>query len=106
MVKKEEMEIYKGLIREIYNPHGKFNGNELKYVLEYLNSENNENDLNPWTARLEKEFSNKFGMKYAIAHNSGTATLHSCLYAAGVGAGDEVIGPIQTGIWFAYVCLQ
>ena len=23
-----------------------------------------------------------------------------------VGAGDEVIGPIQTGIWFAFVCIQ
>jgi len=100
------MEEYNKLIQKIFNPKGKFNGNELKYILKYLNSEDSENDTNPWTARLENAFSKKYNVKYAIAHNSGTSTLHSCLHAAGVGAGDEVIGPIQTGIWFAYVCIQ
>jgi perosamine synthetase len=100
------MEEYNKLIKKIFNPKGKFNGNELKYILKYLNSEDSENDTNPWTARLEEAFSKKYNVKYAIAHNSGTSTLHSCLHAAGVGAGDEVIGPIQTGIWFAYVCIQ
>ncbi len=94
------------LAEKIGNPLGKFNHNELKYVLEYLDSENPQNDADPWTARLEEAFAEKYGVKYAIAQNSGTSTLHSCLHAAGVGAGDEVIGPIQTGIWFAFVCLQ
>jgi len=94
------------LINNVYKYNNKFNGNELKYVLEYLDYENPENDANSWTARLEEAFAQKFGVKYAISHNSGTSTLHSCLHAAGVGAGDEVIGPIQTGIWFAFVCLH
>ena len=100
------MDDYIALINKIKNPSGKFNNNELKYILEYLDSENPENDSNPWTARLEKAFSEIFGVKYAITHNSGTSTLHSCLYAAGVNAGDEVIGPVQTGIWFPFVCLH
>ena len=97
---------YRDLIKNIFNPYGKFNCNELRYVLEYLDSENLENDSNPWSARLEDAFANKMGAEYAIAHNSGTSTLHSCLHAAGVGAGDEVIGPVQTGIWFPFVCLH
>jgi perosamine synthetase len=97
---------YQKLLDEISNPFGKYSNNEAKYVLEYLNSENEENDINPWTARFEEEFAKRIGVKYAIAHNSGTSTLHSCLHAAGVGAGDEVIGPVQTGIWFPFVCLH
>tara|TARA_Y100000590_G_scaffold346139_1_gene396280 strand:- start:41191 stop:42471 length:1281 start_codon:yes stop_codon:yes gene_type:complete len=106
MVKNNELMEYEGLIKKIFNPYGKFNGNELKYILEYLDSENSANDSYPWTARLEDAFAEKYNMKYAISHNSGTSTLHSCLHAAGIGAGDEVIGPIQTGIWFAFVCIQ
>ena len=97
---------YENLIKRIFNPIGKFNTNELKYILEYLDSENPENDSNPWSSRFEKAFARKFNVDYAIAHNSGTSTLHSCLYAAGIGAGDEVIGPVQTGIWFPFVCLH
>jgi len=100
------MKKFDSLIKNIFNPLGKFNNNELRYILEYLDSENEENNIHPWTARLEDAFAKKYGVKYAIAHNSGTSTLHSCLHAAGVGAGDEVIGPIQTGIWFAFVCIQ
>ena len=106
MVKDNDIKKYEGLIKNIFNPYGKFNGNELKYVLEYLDSENPENDSNPWSARLEDAFAKKMGVEYAIAHNSGTSTLHSCLHAAGVGAGDEIIGPVQTGIWFPFVCLH
>ena len=103
---KIDKEYLNKLINNIYRYNNKFNGNELRYVLEYLDYENPDNDANSWTARLEEAFAQKFGVKYAISHNSGTSTLHSCLHAAGVGAGDEVIGPIQTGIWFAFVCLH
>ena len=96
----------KRLLNNIYQDKNKFNGNELRYILEYLDYENPENEKYPWTAKFEDAFAKKIGTKYAIAHNSGTSTLHSCLHAAGVGAGDEVIGPIQTGIWFAFVCIQ
>ncbi len=48
------------------------------------------------TARLEREFAERFGQKYGIAHCNGTATMQSALMAAGIGVGDEVIVPTFT----------
>ncbi len=48
------------------------------------------------TARLEREFAQRFGQTYGIAHCNGTATMQSALMAAGVGVGDEVIVPAFT----------
>ncbi len=48
------------------------------------------------TARFEKSFAKSIGMNYAISHCNGTATMHSCLAAAGVKPGDEVIVPPLT----------
>jgi perosamine synthetase len=48
------------------------------------------------TARLEREFAQRFGQTYGIAHANGTATMQTALMAAGVGAGDEVIVPAFT----------
>jgi len=48
------------------------------------------------TARLEREFAERFGQAYGIAHCNGTATMQSALMAAGVGVGDEVIVPAFT----------
>lgn len=45
---------------------------------------------------FEREFARMTGAKLALAMNSGTATLHSALFAVGVGAGDEVILPTYT----------
>lgn len=56
--------------------------------------------------RLEEAFARRFGVRYAITHNSGTSTLHSCLAAAGVGPGDEVISPALTVISNAAVTLH
>lgn len=65
-------------------------GNELKYLNEVLsNSEQVRKD--PFTDRLEESFCKKYGVKYAIAVNSGTSGLHAALVAAGVQPGDEVI---------------
>jgi dTDP-4-amino-4,6-dideoxygalactose transaminase len=47
--------------------------------------------LNPFTDRLEDAFCKKYGVKYAIAVNSGTSGLHAALVAAGVKPGDQVI---------------
>tara|TARA_R100000315_G_scaffold62399_1_gene43723 strand:- start:1689 stop:2852 length:1164 start_codon:yes stop_codon:yes gene_type:complete len=88
------------------NPKGKYNGNELEYVLDVLDSENQERKANPFVNRFENQFSKKFRSKYAIAHNSGTSTLHSCLVAAGVKCGDEVISPAHTVIMNSFVTLQ
>ena len=88
------------------NPHGKYNGNELDYVLEVLDSENMERKSNPYVNRFEKKFSEVFQSKYSIAHNSGTSTLHSCLFALGVRKGDEVISPAHTVIMNSFVTLH
>ena len=79
----------------------KFAGNELEYVSQVLNAETWSSTYcegQSWVRSLEMAFSKKWGMKYAIAMNSGTSTLHACLVAAGVNAGDEVISPALTVI--------
>ena len=76
------------------DPTGKYNGNEIVYVSQVLDSANYKNQ-EPFTVRLETAFAKKFGTKFAIAHNSGTTTLISCLAGVGVGANDEVICPAQ-----------
>jgi len=56
--------------------------------------------------RLETAFAGRFGAGYAIQHNSGTGTMHSCLLAAGIGPGDEVIVPPLTAVSTAVVVVQ
>jgi len=48
---------------------------------------------------FESEFSALTGSRYALCMNSGTATLHSAYFAAGVGPGYEVLVPSYT--WHA-----
>ncbi len=50
----------------------------------------------PRVQAFEREFATYFGVRHAIAVNSGTAALHVTLAAAGVGPGDEVIVPCYT----------
>ena len=45
---------------------------------------------------LEKLVRNIFGVKYALAVNSGTSALNAAYVAAGIGPGDEVIVPGYT----------
>jgi perosamine synthetase len=90
-------------VTDVYNPFGKFNGKELEYLARALDSETPENKEFPWVQKFEESFSNKVGSKFAIAVNSGTSGLHAALYAAGVGAGDEVIQPATTVVMDAYV---
>ena len=47
--------------------------------------------LGPMTRRFERDFAARIGTKHAVACSSGTAGLHMCLHAAGIGPGDEVI---------------
>jgi perosamine synthetase len=89
----------------VNNTHNKYNGNEVNYVLDVLNSENLERKKNPYVNRLEKKSCEVFKSKYSIAHNSGTSALHTCLIAAGVKPGDEVISPGHTVIMNSFVTL-
>jgi perosamine synthetase len=79
------------------NP-SKYLGNELKYLEMVLNSESWSATGGNWNNALETEFARTFGVKYAVAMNSGTSTLHAALVAADVGPGDEVISPALTVI--------
>ena len=79
------------------NP-SKYLGNELKYLKKVLAQESWSATGGSWNKALEGEFAKKFGVRYAVALNSGTSTLHAALEAAGVGPGDEVISPAITVI--------
>lgn len=53
---------------------------------------------------LEREYCQYIGSKYAIALDSGTAGVHCCLAAAGVGPGDEIVTAANTH-WSPYMMI-
>jgi perosamine synthetase len=48
------------------------------------------------TMAFEQEFADWHDVRFALAHNTGTAALHAAMFACGVGVGDEVIAPSLT----------
>src|SRR3989338_511168 len=78
--------------------HPRFQGNELKYLKEVLDSGFAGSAAGSMVQRLEEAFAKTFGVKYAVTSTSGTTTLHQALAAFGVGPGDEVILPVSTVI--------
>jgi len=52
--------------------------------------------LGPHVEKFEQEVAELVGTDHAVALSSGTAGLHLCLLASGIGAGDEVIVPTMT----------
>src|SRR2546423_1156234 len=50
----------------------------------------------PLVAQFEESFAQYGGAKHAVAVSSGTAALHLCMLASGIGPGDEVIVPALT----------
>jgi perosamine synthetase len=84
----------------------KHSGNELEYIRRVLNSECWSATGGSWNNALEREFAELHGVKYAVAMNSGTATLHAALVAMGVGPGDEVISPALTVIMDSAAIIQ
>lgn len=67
------------------------------YMAEVLDSGfSNSREAGHMIRRFEEAFARKMGVRFAVSHNSGTGTMHSCLLAAGVGPGDEVIVPSCT----------
>lgn len=55
------------------------------------------------TVRFEDDYAHWLGVKYALAHNTGTASLLAAMYGAGVGVGDEVI---SSSLTYWATCLQ
>ena len=51
---------------------------------------------------FEEEFADYHGVEHALAHNNGTSSIHSALFAIGVGPGDEVITTVAT-FWGTYM---
>ncbi len=47
--------------------------------------------LGPMVERFERAWADRIGVRHAVAVSSGTAGLHLCLHALGIGPGDEVI---------------
>ncbi len=62
---------------------------ERELVLEVLDSR--QLSLGPMLARFERDWAERIGVRHAVACSSGTAGLHMCLHAAGIGPGDQVI---------------
>jgi perosamine synthetase len=79
---------------------------ERKYVSEVLDTNFRSSQGSLMTSRLEREFAERHGVKYAISFINGTATMHAALVAAGVGPGDEVIVPPLTMSSTTFVVLQ
>lgn len=54
--------------------------------------------LGPEVENFEKKFAEYCGAKYCVGVNSGTDALYLSLLCAGIGAGDEVIVPVNTAV--------
>jgi perosamine synthetase len=85
---------------------GRVYGNELKYVIEVLETEFRSSKGSMMMRRLEDAFARRFGGKYAISFVNGTATMHAALEAWGIGPGDEVIVPPLTMSATTFAVLQ
>jgi dTDP-4-amino-4,6-dideoxygalactose transaminase len=85
-------------------PH--FDESAISGVTEVLRS----GKVNYWTGKVGMEFEKQFaawqGSKFAVSVASGTAALHVCLDALGIGPGDEVIVPSYTFIATSFAVLQ
>jgi len=69
-----------------------FDGRELGLLKEVLDSGRLSGlSGGQMTARFEAAFAEALGARFGVAMNSAMSVLHSCVMAAGAGAGDEVI---------------
>jgi len=77
--------------REQFLPYGQqwIEEDDIVAVIETLNSPYL--TTGPKISQFEQLVAEYVGAKYAVAFSNGTAALHGACYAAGIGAGDEVI---------------
>lgn len=85
-------------MRKTFLPYGRqwIDEDDIRAVVEALQSDYL--TTGPKIAEFEKAFAQYVGASYAVAIANGTAALHAACFAAGIGAGDEVI---TTPITFA-----
>lgn len=88
------------------NNKWRFDEREINYVREVLDSGFTSSTSGSMCKRFEEAYAQKTGAAFCIVSNSGTSTMHSCLAAAGVGPGDEVIVPALTVISTANVVIH
>jgi perosamine synthetase len=74
-----------------YGTGSKYGPEEEKAVLEALKQGTLFYTLGKKTKQLCASFSERYGVEYATATSSGTASIHVAMGCAGVGPGDEVI---------------
>jgi dTDP-4-amino-4,6-dideoxygalactose transaminase len=83
-----------------------FDENAIRAVEQVLRS----GKVNYWTGPNGMEFEKRFAewqaSKFAISVATGTAALHVCLAALGIGPGDEVIVPSYTFIATSFAVVQ
>jgi perosamine synthetase len=71
-------------------------GNERSYIDEVLSQGFRAGADGAFSTKFESAVASSYGVKYAIAMNSGTSTLHAALLALGCTQGDEVLTPALT----------
>lgn len=83
-------------VRDTMLPYGRqwIDEEDVAAVLEVLRSD--WLTTGPKVGEFESAFAGACGADHAVAVSSGTAALHGCMHALGVGAGDEVIVPPMT----------
>ncbi|MFB3901882.1 MAG: UDP-4-amino-4,6-dideoxy-N-acetyl-beta-L-altrosamine transaminase [Acidobacteriota bacterium] len=83
-------------VREAFLPYGRpwLGDGEIDQVSRVLRSE--WLTTGPDVDAFETQFSRLTGALHAVAVSSGTAALHACVKATGIGEGDEVIVPSMT----------
>ena len=72
-----------------------FNGNEIKYLTDAIES-TYVSSTGPYIEKFEEKLKEYTGSKFVISVNSGTSGLHISLLLSGISTGDEVIVPALT----------
>ena len=53
---------FEKIANNIYKKNNKYNGNELRYILNYLDYENGGKSKGSWVIELERKFAKKFNL--------------------------------------------